>query len=395
MSDLLKGNAFNTIEPYKLCSRVTDFNLLDVNQYICISEEFESPLKFNTQGSILKDYSASRYRKVPGLDIFKFNNLTLFGHGMLCSNDNKVLVSNSLHIWPERLNSKVNHLIYDYDKSNSLINIKCDLKKRFISGVCIPMSRAGEGTYGHWLVDFIPRLLILKSLGITGKYIFTDLIPDYSWEFFKLLGIDESEIITYNPLTECVELEQAYVPTYLRLEDQFSPLIAGLPRFFSSKSQIKGCKIYVARGDFRKNQKVLNNKAVIELLLKYGYEIVYPHEFSIKEQIDIFSQASVVVGEYGSAMHNTFFCHPGTKVIVLQSNQILSMIQTGLGNALSHQTEVLFCDSKQHSINPRSFLVDIELLASMLKKLNYENVPSKESISFTQKFKHFISRKQA
>jgi capsular polysaccharide biosynthesis protein len=254
------------------------------------------------------------------------------------------------------------------------------------------MSRPGEGTYGHWLVDFLPRLLLLRTLGINGKYVFTDRIPDYAWQFFNLLGIDEADIVTYNPLTECVELEQAYVPTYLRSEDQFSSLISCIPRFFPLSKQVKGNKIYVARGDFRENQKVLNDELVIKSVLNFGFEIIYPHKLTIAQQIEIFSQASIVVGEYGSAMHNTLFCNPGTKVVLLQSNQILSMIQVGLGNALSHETSVLFCEALDNSTNSRSFIVDIELLNTILNKLCNVDNSAKQGLTLFQKVKGLFSR---
>jgi hypothetical protein len=53
----------------------------------------------------------------------------------------------------------------------------------------------------------------------------------------------------------------------------------------------------------------------------------------------------------------------------LQAHQIKSMIQVGLGNALSHKTTVLFWDAIEKFVNSQSFEVDIALLNSILKKL--------------------------
>lgn len=392
MKDLNKENLLQAVSPYSFCERHGDINTLPNFQYIRIATEFERKLSFESFGTVSNLFSNSRYRKIPNIDVFRLDNLTLFGHGMLCFNNEKVMVCDALHIWPNRSNSKINSAIFNYDVDNSNLIIKRDLKRRFIRGLCIPMSRPGEGTYGHWLVDFLPRLLLLRTLGIKGKYVFTDRIPDYAWQFFNLLGLDETDIVTYNPLTECVELEQAYVPTYLRSEDQFSSLISSIPRFFPLSKQVKGNKIYVARGDFRENQKVLNDDLVMKSVLNFGFEIIYPHKLTIAQQIEIFSKASIVVGEYGSAMHNTLFCHPGTKVVLLQSNQILSMIQVGLGNALSHKTLVLFCEALDNSNNSRSFEVDIELLNTILKNLCNVDNSVKQGLTLFQKVKGLFSR---
>lgn len=392
MTNLNKDKTLHVVNPYSICNRNTDIKKINSSEYLRITNEFERNLAFESYGDVSNLFSNSRYRKVPNIDVFRLDNLTLFGHGMLCLNNEKVLVCDEFHVWLNRSNSKINSTIFIYDFDNSNLNIKRDLKRRFIRGQCIPMSRPGEGTYGHWLVDFLPRLLLLRTLGIKGKYVFTDRIPDYAWQFFKILGIDESDIVTYNPLTECVELERAYVPAYLRSEDQFSPLIASTQRFFPLSKQVEGKRIYVARGDFRDNQKIINDELVMKSVLSFGFDIIYPHKVTIEQQIEVFSKASIVVGEYGSAMHNTLFCHPGTKVVLLQSNQVLSMIQVGLGNALSHETSVLFCDALDNAANSRSFEVDIELLNTVLNKLCNVDNAFEQPLTFVQKVRGWLSR---
>jgi len=44
----------------------------------------------------------------------------------------------------------------------------------------------------------------------------------------------------------------------------------------------------------------------------YGYELVFPETFSIADQVKMFNDAAVVIGEFGSALHNSIFCGPDT-----------------------------------------------------------------------------------
>jgi hypothetical protein len=62
-----------------------------------------------------------------------------------------------------------------------------------------------------------------------------------------------------------------------------------------------------------------NEAALIDELQEHGFEIVEPEKLSPLQQIRTFSSASVIVGAGGSALFNTVFCHPGTKLIVIEA----------------------------------------------------------------------------
>jgi O-antigen biosynthesis protein WbqL len=55
---------------------------------------------------------------------------------------------------------------------------------------------------------------------------------------------------------------------------------------------------------------------------------VHPQRLSLREQLTLFDGAEVVAGEYSSALHNTLFCRPGTRVISLD---FYSWYQSAIG----------------------------------------------------------------
>jgi capsular polysaccharide biosynthesis protein len=64
---------------------------------------------------------------------------------------------------------------------------------------------------------------------------------------------------------------------------------------------------------------MLNEAELVERLIAHDFRIVYPERLSVAEQILEFSSAELVVGPSGSGMFNVVFCHPGTKVIDIES----------------------------------------------------------------------------
>ncbi len=54
-----------------------------------------------------------------------------------------------------------------------------------------------------------------------------------------------------------------------------------------------------------------------EYFKSLGYEILSPGDYSVEEQIEIFSSSGHVAGAGGSGMTNVLFCNPDTKIILI------------------------------------------------------------------------------
>lgn len=69
-------------------------------------------------------------------------------------------------------------------------------------------------------------------------------------------------------------------------------------------------------------------------------------------------------------MHNTIFSNKGTEVFLLQSQDVSSLIQAGLGQALGHRTKILFCGKNSKDTKTRSFKVDMQQLSQAFSSLS-------------------------
>ena len=75
----------------------------------------------------------------------------------------------------------------------------------------------------------------------------------------------------------------------------------------------KNERIYITRQNcsFR---NLINESDVIEKLKKYDFRVVDLNDLEILEQIDLFSNSSVIVSATGSALTNLVFCNAGTRI---------------------------------------------------------------------------------
>ena len=311
---------------------------------------------------------------IPPANIYKLNNIYLVGQGCLIDSHNQLFISDQIHMQNQQLKSGgANPQLIDTSLlEKQEVTLTKELTVRNISGLCVPLSRPGEGVYGHWLVDILPRVAFIQSQTKEKiKFISTIHIPDYARTLMAHLGVQDEDIITYKPMHEAVLMEHCYVPSYLRIRDAFSPLASKLnDRFLPHLAKQSNRKLFISRAGYNEAQSISNINELHKLVLSYGIEIIEPHKLPINEQIKLFSEASFIMGEYGSAMHNTMFSHRGTKVLVLQSDKPLPFVQAGIGALLEQPTGFVFGSHlKENNPTGRSFHTPLELVKQAIEQL--------------------------
>lgn len=81
-------------------------------------------------------------------------------------------------------------------------------------------------------------------------------------------------------------------------------------------------RIWISRKQQLKvgQRRLLNEHEIETLFLEHGFEAVYPESLSFLEQIELFSQAEMIVGPGGSALMNIVFAPAGAKTLILTKN---------------------------------------------------------------------------
>ena len=65
------------------------------------------------------------------------------------------------------------------------------------------------------------------------------------------------------------------------------------------------------------SRQLENEDELIALLQSHGFEVIEPGSMSIAQQIEVFSEAAMVVSPHGSALANMIFAPPGCAVVDL------------------------------------------------------------------------------
>jgi capsular polysaccharide biosynthesis protein len=200
-----------------------------------------------------------------------------------------------------------------------------DREVQRVEGTAILLSSQEPSNYGSWLFRVLPKLHTIAQLGlrVPPRYLLWVEIPAFQ-EYLKLMNIEEHQIVHHDPKNVIYELDHVIVPSNRNnqafLDPQSVALFAGLRDKLGAPRQ-PGTRIYVSRMQTRNTSSrlMLNEPELIERLSALDFRIVPPETLSVAEQIRVFSSAEMVVGPSGSGMFNVVFCHPGTKIIDIES----------------------------------------------------------------------------
>ncbi len=216
---------------------------------------------------------------------------------------------------------------------------------------------AGPGypIWGHWLLDFLPRLAIAKQM--LGPEFDRFLLPipsdtpdwvPHMMEFFCGVGADR--LVKYDRESESVSCSRVCMPTYAHT-DYFlhSYMHEFYGSFITPDDDATPERFCVSRRDFvdgtRSVARVFRQQEAFEAAAsRHGFTVLQPERLSFRAQISLFAKARVIVGEYGSGLHSALFSPPGTIVgQVCMPNAIQSRIAGLCGQRLAY----LFPDTQE------------------------------------------------
>ncbi len=184
--------------------------------------------------------------------------------------------------------------------------------------------------YGHFLLEMLPKLYlwhVLKECGDVYPVLVPTTLAPWARAFVDLL-IDRNSLQFYDANREVVEAPSFVLASMMHTEHNFHPALnlafeyvaraAGVPPVGADGTHLARRRLYVSRRRVSTGwHSIVNEDEIEALFAALGFEILHPQELSIQEQIRAFAQAEIVAGEYSSALHNTIFSPPGTRVIGL------------------------------------------------------------------------------
>ncbi len=227
--------------------------------------------------------------------------------------------------------------------------------RRPVGGRCVMFLGPGYTVYGHWLVEYLPKLSLLVAAGYhleELRYLVPSDTPRWGIALLRAVGIRPEMIVEYDPVCETIVSDEILMPTILHNGNRVSPLFrlaAGFIRSAMERQQHDtlpasgAARLFVSRRRASQSRPLANRTEIEELAQRYGFDIVYPEQLSIWSQARLFAGAQYIIGEYGSALHGCIFSGRGTVVCALRGDAAHPvLVQSGLGKVLRHPTGYVF-----------------------------------------------------
>ena len=190
-----------------------------------------------------------------------------------------------------------------------------ELREISLPGVSALVHHCHSDIYGHWLVEGLPKLLYLRTLPVKpARFIVEKGTLPHIPNWIAHVAPDV-EIVNYDPETE-----------YVRCEMLISPTMACSPRYVINPklgplldeiapSRPANRLLYLDRVRQGAYHWVINKDELRETAQSFGFEVYYPLRQPVQEQIDVFASARILAADYGSALHNSMFSPPETRVL--------------------------------------------------------------------------------
>lgn len=201
-----------------------------------------------------------------------------------------------------------------------------------------------EGFY-HWLTEWLPKVILAQKIGFTGTYVVPRGVT-FCIESLKLLGVEADKILEA-PQNAWIA-EELIVPEaipgqclreYPALAQELRTRLIDGARAASSLEKVSEYseRIYIARRNPDRPRKVVNEKELELLLIKYGVSIVDAANLSLADQITIASRANLLVGASGAGIMHSFFMKGASTVIELFSPIYINPVAPSSADLLGHR----------------------------------------------------------
>jgi capsular polysaccharide biosynthesis protein len=176
------------------------------------------------------------------------------------------------------------------------------------------------GTYGHNLLEALPGLMLLDHVP-SDVEIATSIPRSPTIEaLIGSFGVDTARVRYYRGPLFC---RSARLPERLvHLNRSVHPLareaFSRMKRLAAHASIAPPERVFISRSGIQRRRLV--NEADIERMFeRHGFSIVHPERLPIADQIAVFANAPMIAGLGGSAMHNTVFTPPDSRVLLVSN----------------------------------------------------------------------------
>jgi capsular polysaccharide biosynthesis protein len=175
--------------------------------------------------------------------------------------------------------------------------------------------------FWHWIMEYLPRVILAERGGFDGKYVLSPHVPPFSRQSLELLGISAERIV--------IRTVAAVVAENLFLVDPFTGTkghgrndITQYPemfweirnRFRAPESDVSH-RLYISRHKSNRARRVTNEEELIPILERFQFRMLYLEELDLRQQLALTSHAGAIAGPHGAGMLHALFMKEGGSVL--------------------------------------------------------------------------------
>ena len=179
-------------------------------------------------------------------------------------------------------------------------------------------TRGGSRNYYHFLLDVLPRWGILQESlpGLEPDHVYVPRSTSYQRELLALVGLDAYDLVATekNRAVSADHLLVPCIPNPLEMAPTWTVewIRACIP---AVRTDDKPRMLYVTRGSGPNTRRLVDEADLWPLMEQRGFVRIDPGTMSVRDQIDHFAAADVIVGLHGAALSNLVFAKPGARVL--------------------------------------------------------------------------------
>lgn len=218
-----------------------------------------------------------------------------------------------------------------------------DLAKTFLAQGLASVDSAIEAVepnasnYWHFMAYVLPTIMENRD---KANYFLIANTTEYIIEYISLLGININRLVPIRGrpiVAERLNLSGSLLPCY---DKHYAPY-AGLKAVAHKLKEYRmhrssQMKVYIDRLSSNNgsiNRRVMPDPSWKVFIEGLGFRVVYVEKMTVREQIEIFSEADVVMAMHGAALTNCIYMHREATVIELMhengvENGYLDMFRT-------------------------------------------------------------------
>ncbi|MCH9627487.1 MAG: hypothetical protein S4CHLAM2_11280 [Chlamydiales bacterium] len=210
----------------------------------------------------------------------------------------------------------------------------------------VTLTAGWQNAFYHWMYEVLPRIhLVEKSGDVQGANLYVAAGKNYQKASLGLLGVPKERIINAGDY-DAISTPHLLVPSTPTLPTSWGCQFLR-DRILPQLKKRARTRLYVSRRDADK-RRVVNEEEVYALLQQYGFERVELADRPLREQMELFHAAEMVVGPHGAGFSHLVFCHPGTPFLEFFHPGYVNVCYWHLSNVTRHPYYYLFGEGKRY-----------------------------------------------